>query len=680
MIAASLLNSLTDIQLSNLLKTLSFKEQIKVNGYSIPVYCNEAMVIGSGAAGLRAAVELAHRDVKVTVVTSMLFAGTSACSGSDKQTIHTCATSNHGDDVINVAKSIGAGGAMDGDLAYIEAACSYLAIDGLRTYGLDLPQDRYGAILRYKTDHDEAGRATSCGPRTSRMMVKVLTKEAERSGVTLLDGYTAVKLICDDKNNCCGAVALSRLEQNETNPFGVVVLRTHNLILAGGGAGELYKDSVYPYGCVGTTGLGIEAGIAVSNIQEQQFGIGTPRNGSFPWNLSGTYMQVIPDVYSIDDKGNKKHFLSDYYRSTKEICSNIFRKGYQWPIHALRTLNYGSSLFDLAVFEELRKGNKVYLDFRHNYENKEDPFSLYNLNEDVINYLSNAKALLGSPIERLRKMNPLAIELYKQNNWDIEKVPLPFSINHQHYNGGLKVGEYAQTSIKGCYAIGESAGTHGVTRPGGAALNSGQVFAIRAAEHIKHNGLKTDINLGFEEKNVESCLAFLNKCAGKQAVAVNEIKDFVQNLMSDKCSFVCSKDGVESAKSQLQEILVKVKTLGISPNYGNFVNSFEWLNLIYEACALAESLAFYIEQDGGSRGDRIICSDKPDAVPQAAVKDLSAYGFLYERDKQKGEIIDCFRQEDGFVCSKRQVKPLPDLEHIFFEKDWEDFLIGKIFE
>ena len=433
MISASLLKSLTDIQLSSMLKKLNLKERIKVNGYFIPVYCNEAMVIGSGAAGLRAAVELAHRDVDVTLVTSMLFAGTSACSGSDKQTIHTCATSNHGDDVINVAKSIGAGGAMDGDLAYIEAACSYLAIDGLRTYGLDLPQDRFGAILRYKTDHDEAGRATSCGPRTSRMMVKVLTKEAERSGVTLLDGYTAVKLICDDENNCCGAIALSRLEQNEDNPFGVVILRTHNLILAGGGAGELYRDSVYPYGCVGTTGLGIEAGIAVSNIQEQQFGIGTPRNGSFPWNLSGTYMQVIPDVYSVDEKGNKRHFLSEYYRNTKEICSNIFRKGYQWPIHALRTLNYGSSLFDLAVFEEVRQGNKVYLDFRHNYESESDPFSLSNLDSDVITYLSNAEALLDSPIARLRKMNPLAIELYKQNHLDLENEPLPFSINHQHY-------------------------------------------------------------------------------------------------------------------------------------------------------------------------------------------------------------------------------------------------------
>ena len=51
-------------------------------------------------------------------------------------------------------------------------------------------------------------------------------------------------------------------------------------------------------------------------------------------------------------------------------------------------------------------------------------------------------------------------------------------------NGGLAVDIWGRTSLAGCYAIGEAAGTHGVTRPGGAALNAGQVFGTRCAEHI----------------------------------------------------------------------------------------------------------------------------------------------------------------------------------------------------
>ena len=51
-------------------------------------------------------------------------------------------------------------------------------------------------------------------------------------------------------------------------------------------------------------------------------------------------------------------------------------------------------------------------------------------------------------------------------------------------NGGLAVDTWGTTNLEGCYAVGELAGTHGVTRPGGAALNAGQVFGTRCAEHI----------------------------------------------------------------------------------------------------------------------------------------------------------------------------------------------------
>ena len=73
-------------------------------------------------------------------------------------------------------------------------------------------------------------------------------------------------------------------------------------------------------------------------------------------------------------------------------------------------------------------------------------------------------------------MNPLSIELYKRYKYDITRDPLEFAINNQHMNGGLAVNTWGETNLAGCYAVGEAAGTHGVTRPGGAALNAGQVF------------------------------------------------------------------------------------------------------------------------------------------------------------------------------------------------------------
>ncbi len=70
--------------------------------------------------------------------------------------------------------------------------------------------------------------------------------------------------------------------------------------------------------------------------------------------------------------------------------------------------------------------------------------------------------------------------IYTRINWKI-------AICAQHNNGGLSVDHHWQTNVKGFFAVGEVAGTHGVTRPGGSALNAGQVGSTRAAEYIAHD-------------------------------------------------------------------------------------------------------------------------------------------------------------------------------------------------
>ena len=62
------------------------------------------------------------------VATQNVFGGTSACSGSDKQTLHAACGSGRGDDFNAVADALGAGGAMDEDVAYVEAVGSPRAL------------------------------------------------------------------------------------------------------------------------------------------------------------------------------------------------------------------------------------------------------------------------------------------------------------------------------------------------------------------------------------------------------------------------------------------------------------------------------------------------------------------------------------------------------------------------
>ena len=88
-IPQTILDALTDIEMPRLTTERPAKETVAARGFSIPLHRSEALVLGSGAAGLRAAVEMKRRDLDVVVVTQSAFGGTSACSGSDKQTLHT---------------------------------------------------------------------------------------------------------------------------------------------------------------------------------------------------------------------------------------------------------------------------------------------------------------------------------------------------------------------------------------------------------------------------------------------------------------------------------------------------------------------------------------------------------------------------------------------------------------
>lgn len=681
-IPQEILDRLTRFEMPRVSGIDASSECMELSGTQVPIYRCEALVLGSGAAGMRAAVESHRRGIDVLVASTGLYSGTSACSGSDKQTLYTASTDFKGDNFVKYAESLCSGGAMDFSTAYIEAVGSNDAVGGLQFMGLPLPHDDRGAILRYQTDHDEAGRATSCGPRTSKLMVKVLFEEALTLGIRILPGTSGIRIVketVEEEERICGLICLHRDETR--NDYGLIFIQCEHLIIATGGPGELYRDSVYPHHCYGGLGLALEAGIELCNVTESQFGIGTPRT-KFPWNLSGTYVQVMPRVYSVDEDGNEIHFLKRYYRTTREMVCNTFRKGYQWPFHSTRMLDYRSSLFDLAVFLECQAGRKVYLDFLRNPEpvNEGEAFSLDDLDSDVRSYLENNEALYELPIDRLRRMNPLAIELYRMHGTDVREEPLEFTMNNQHMNGGILIDDWGKTSLSGCYAIGEAAGSHGVTRPGGAALNSGQVFGKRVAVAIKRSRLN---NAAFkpDESSISGQVAsalvdageFLNNPEGLHPKAV---KTEVQARMSDHAGIICSQDAVAQALSDAHALCVKIKDRGLSVSTPSLVGqAFRWRQMAWVSEAVLAALNHYIKNGGGSRGARAICSDRGTRCPEASREDLSRFRFIEEQPKDREEKLVVSRDGDEFKIEARPVSLKPEVKREFFEKGWGPYLL-----
>ena len=401
-----------------------------------------------------------------------------------------------------MAKSLFDGGSTDGDLALCEAAGSVRAFMRLVMLGVPFPYNDYGEFAGYQTDHDTRTRATSCGPLTSKYMTEALEKSVRQKAIPIFDGYRVTKLLTrnDTPRAMRPAATLPAALRSRArdcrrfNEYGLVVFSADNIVWATGGPSAIYAATVYPESQTCAHGVLLSAGAMAQNLTESQYGLASVK---FRWNLSGTYQQVLPRYYSTAaDGSDEREFLSDYFPDVTKRLTAVFKKGYQWPFDPAKLciqrkgISYGSSLVDIAVYNERRSGRRVYMDFRRNMSDAETSrgsldFAL--LEDEAYTYLKNSGGLSGLPIERLAAMNAPAIELYRSHGIDLYTEPLEIDMCAQHNNGGFSVGtDYESVNIANLYIVGEAAGVFGIHRPGGSALNSTQVGSLRAAEHIAY--------------------------------------------------------------------------------------------------------------------------------------------------------------------------------------------------
>ncbi len=493
------------------------QKSIIINHKTLPVRSYNTIIIGSGAAALNAAIYLHNYGQKdIAIITEQWGGGTSNNAGSDKQTYYKLSVSgNKSDSPYDMANDLFKGGSMHGDIAMCEAQQSLQAFYNLVNLGVSFPHDKFGGFVGYKTDHDSVGRGTSAGPLTSQKMFECLSKEVIRREITIYDKHNVISLLTKKNNNgkcITGAVTIDKTKANQSQ-YGIVLFNAVNIILATGGPAGLYLNSVYPKSQTGSTGMALKIGTVAQNITESQFGLASLK---FRWNLSGSYQQVIPRYYSTDQSDmDEKEFLNEYFPDIGTLSSAIFLKGYQWPFDPGKLNNFGSSLIDLLVYQEtFIKKRKVFLDYTRNpgVTGILEEFSPELLNKEAYDYLKKSNSILGTPIKRLERMNPPAIELFRRNGINIAIEPLEIAVCAQHNNGGLKGNIWWESSIKHLFSIGEVNGSHGVHRPGGSALNAGQVGGIRAAMFISSN-------YNYEPPEIEQ---FQKDCS-------NQVKDLIQS-------------------------------------------------------------------------------------------------------------------------------------------------------
>lgn len=634
----------------------------------------ENIVIGSGAAGLQAALRLHQNgETNLALLTEHITSGTSRNTGSDKQTYYKLSIAGDDmDSVKNMAEDLFAGQCVDGDQALCEAALSARCYYRLVELGVPFPCNEYGEYMGYKTDHDRGRRATSAGPYTSKLMTECLEKECVRQGIRFFDRMQAIKLLVSDKQ-IHGVLCLDTSEHKSPS---YVLFWCKNLILATGGPAGIYYNTVYPSSQLGSSGIAFEAGVNGKNLTEWQFGIASvnPR-----WNVSGTYMQVLPKVVSVSrDGSDEREFLLDYFKTPEEMLSMLFLKGYQWPFDVNKIFG-GSSIIDLLVYQEtILRGRKVYLDFRENTCNKEIPY--HQLSAEAFHYLEQAGALFGTPIERLARMNEPAIRFYQDHGVNLYEEKLEIAVCAQHNNGGLSTDSYWETNIKGLFAVGELCGSHGVTRPGGSALNAGQVGAVRAAEKIHlrklHNTDSTeliDIKNTMEDtkallrKESEDFLSLSEHAVGDTALSASWTN--AAKRMSACGGIIRDQKKIKEALRETEAELEHYETYVKKPNKNELALFYRLHDMLTSQKVYLSAMLDYIEHGGGSRGSALYTDDNG-TKPDEKLPDL--YKCLLDQGTH-GTTVQEVRLENG-KCTTfwRNVRPIPELDY-FFETQWKAY-------
>ncbi len=643
------------------------KSIIEIDGYSFKVFSYNTIVLGTGAAGFNAADRLYQfGQTDIAMVTEHINAGTSRNTGSDKQTYYKLTLSGDtSDSIAEMTETLFQGGSVDGDLALCEAALSTQSFFKLVELGVPFPRNRYGEYVGYKTDHDPRTRATSVGPYTSKMMTESLEKAVLDKKIKIFDKMQCIKVLSSEGKNY-GLLCLNLESTDKTDRY--VIFNCKNLIFATGGPAGMYSDSVYPFGHYGSSGLAFKAGVIGKNLTEWQYGLASvkPR-----WNVSGTYMQVIPKFISTDSEGkNEKEFLFDYFEDKYDVLSKVFMKGYQWPFD-VRKIDDGSSIIDLLVYIETGlKGRRVFLDFRQNPENKEIDFA--KLSSEAKKYLERANATFGTPYERLLHMNKPAIDFYNNRGVDLSIEPLEIALCAQHNNGGLTIDSWWQTNVEGFYAVGEVSGSHGIYRPGGSALNAGQVGSMRAAQYTAANCKGSPVSLEELIKNVGDQIMDTIQLGESCIVDEDNIDDMWERAtkrMSLVGAAIREEQMIKKAAEEVSTEINQFSSLMKIKDLKKLKKVYRLYDILISQYVYLSAMIDYMNHDGKSRGSALY-TNKSGIRPYEFLPDIFTYCLDDGANNRFIQEISYEENECNFIW--RKVREIPE-EDNFFETIWREY-------
>ena len=508
-----------------------------------------AIIIGSGAAGLFAALKLSSQMLLPDGILIITKAELGESNSKYAQGGIVGVLKENKDDNVDkhVSDTLKAGaGLCDEKTSRYISELSDSVINNLIDYGVNFDKNTQGNLtFTLEAAHSCKRILHAGGDATGKVIVDTLRKKVlQDDNIQVLENAIAVELLINSDRQCKGLIYYNSITNTHEIAYSSAT------ILATGGLGQVYKYTTNPEGA---TGDGIDLAYnAGAILQDMEF------------------IQFHPTALALTPTSKERFLISEAVRG--EGAKLVTKSGEEFmsKYHDKRELA-PRDIVTRAIFNEMKK-------------NQASNMFLKACNISKNTLLNRFPTIFKTCIER---------------GLDITKAPIPIAPAAHYSMGGIKATVEGKTSINGLFAIGEvaSTGLHGANRLASNSLLECVVCANELTDYLSFINLEPPKKI---DTDIMKIIDLYNK-------PINDIEYNIAELKLQLKDIMWKHAGILRSEESLKEAIKLIKNM--SDNFKRNrkctdIEEYEYRNMLTIAKIITESAILRKESRGAhSRSD-----------------------------------------------------------------------------